>query len=166
MVETNDKEMKKLKADMEHKTQTELDELHDKLLWMKEQTTVKKRMEQDKEMRAKERDRPWFTFDDDDDPREQSFFAEKLTELELEEKKKKREAAVASRLQAMAAFDLEVENLAIKHTAELKKLVHELEDYMEMQLKSLREDNDELLDKRRSKLIALQVGSRLLENFL
>jgi hypothetical protein len=44
-------------------------------------------------MRALERGRPWFSFDDDDDgdPRENSFFGTKPSELELEERKKKRE---------------------------------------------------------------------------
>ena len=39
---------------------------------------------------------------------------------------------------------------------ELKKLVSELEDFMNMSIAACREDNAELLDKRRGKLLALQ----------
>jgi hypothetical protein len=53
----------------------------------------------------------------------QSFFGTKPTELEMEERKKKREAAVSSRLQAIATFEQEIETLAEKQTAELAKLV-------------------------------------------
>ena len=108
-------------------------------------------------MRAKERERPWFSFDDDDDdPREQSFFGTKPTEEELAERKAKREAAVSSRLQAIAHFELEIEALAEKQTGELKKLVSELEDFMNMSIAACREDNAELLDKKRGKLLAMQ----------
>jgi len=157
--ERDEKEMAALHKEIAHKTEAEVEALHDKLLWEKEKTTSMKRVEQDKQTRAKEREKPLFSFavdDDDDDPREQSFFGTKPTELELEERKKKREAAVASRLQAIAHFELEMETLAEKQNLELKKLVQELEDYMELQLSTVREDNAELLDKRKQKLKALQ----------
>lgn len=157
--ETDEKEMAALHKEIADKTEAEVEALHDKLLWEKEKTTSMKRMEQDKVTRAKERDRPLFSFgddDEDDDPREQSFFGTKPTELEIEERKQKREAAVASRLMAIAHFEQEMDALADKQNAELKKLVQELEDYMELQLSAVREDNAELLDKRKQKLIALQ----------
>lgn len=158
LADTDAKESAALAQEMEEKEEREVAELHDKLLWDKDKTTSQARMEQDKDMRAKERDRPWFSFDDDedDDPRQQTFFGAKPTELEIEEKKKKREAAVSSRLQAIAGFDLEIEGLAEKQTAQLKKLVKELEDFMEMQIASTREDNHELFDKRKGKLLAQQ----------
>ena len=158
--ERDEKEMAALHKEIAQKTKAEVEALHDKLLWGKEKTTSMKRVEQDKQTRAKEREKPLFSFgeddDDDDDPREQSFFGTKPSELAIEERKKKREAAVASRLQAIAHFELEMETLAEKQNAELKRLVQELEDYMELQLSAVREDNAELLDKRKQKLIALQ----------
>ena len=155
------KELAELEKEMKEKHAAEHEALYEKLVWEKEQATVKKRIEQDKELRAKERERPWFSFAADDEEPEQSIFEEQPTAEMLEEQKRKREAAIESRLMATNTFETELEFMAQKHTANLRKLTKEKEDYMDMMLKALEEDNEELLEKKKAKLVAMQERRQL-----
>ena len=155
------RELAELEKEMKEKHAAEHEALYEKLVWEKEQTTVKKRIEQDKELRAKERERPWFSFTADDEEPEQSIFGEQPTAEMLEEQKRKREAAIESRLMAINTFETELEFMAQKHTANLRKLTKEKEDYMDMMLKALEEDNEELLEKKKAKLVAMQERRQL-----